>query len=152
MIDKECCLIVLFRKKIELAWIKCESFPLSSFRYQGSLYQGQINEGFNGFYDWLRTSDGKLIGVTYFGNNDLGILTATFRQFSCVTVQNAIDGSPIFNIFFSSNRIFDEKSSDDQDFGYNWLFNTDSGEFALSFNANNILKFLTNIEQIKQLS
>lgn len=84
-----------------------------------------------GFYDWLRTSSGDVIGVrlqledsSAFGPEELDLLCS-------LDSRNTQD--ELF-IFFGSQRIFEAAMSDDTDFGGNILYAGEFGSLAISFN------------------
>lgn len=84
-----------------------------------------------GFYDWLRTSDGELIGVRL--QPDEGTLDeATLNFLIALDKQNSVDD---LRIFFAAKREFDPVLSDDCDFGGNTLLRSTAGSLALAFNA-----------------
>jgi hypothetical protein len=95
---------------------------------------------FTGFYDWLRNSKGQILGVRYYPFEDIHFL------FDIVGTLNYIDASrnrEVFNIYFSDDRVFDESVSDDQAFGGNKVYQSWSGEYAVSFAATDMVDFLS---------
>ena len=85
-----------------------------------------------GFYDWLRTTAGEVIGVQLWVDEPraIGLLQAAS---SYVGVEASKDCLP-FRVFFKAERQFDEQASCDQDFGSNLLLRGNSG-LVLTFNA-----------------
>jgi hypothetical protein len=83
-----------------------------------------------GFYDWLRTSSGEVIGVRLWVDSPIERLRAAGK---CAGVVAAEDCFPLM-IYFGEGREFDELLSDDQDFGSNMLLVGANG-FALTFNS-----------------
>jgi hypothetical protein len=85
-----------------------------------------------GFYDWLRNDEGKILGLRLFldgpefldkwvPNSDyvsIEIIDSRFRKLS---------------IFFDTNKSFSEIGSDDQLFGGNVVYLSDSRDIAINF-------------------
>lgn len=86
-----------------------------------------------GFYDWLRTSDGELLGVrTWLNIDDVGV-RQELAQHSSVEVVDAE-----IRVWFSGNRRYDESRSDDQDLGTHRLIRAESNEFAFTFDLDQL--------------
>ncbi len=102
----------------------------STIEIDGAIFRDSGAGDWFGFYDWLRTSDDLVIGVRI-------ALFESIDQLLRLTASNMeIDaGRKILSIFFSNRRDYDEKKSDDQDFGDNWVFYGDDGSVLLTFNA-----------------
>lgn len=84
-----------------------------------------------GFYDWLRTPDGEIIGVRL--QPDEGTLDETTLNFLiALDEQNSADN---LLIYFAAKREFDPVLSGDADFGGNALLRGTAGSLALAFNA-----------------
>ncbi|MBW8847785.1 MAG: ubiquinone/menaquinone biosynthesis methyltransferase [Burkholderiales bacterium] len=87
---------------------------------------------FIGFYDWLRSREGRVIGVCLWPLLDEK--SADLQAFDqCANVESAHDGAQL-SIYFGDERIFDLAESGDQDFGDNRLF-VGSSRHVLTFNA-----------------
>lgn len=83
-----------------------------------------------GFYDWLRTKAGEVIGVRLWVDD----VNAQIRALHpCAGVVAGETCFPLL-IYFGEERAFEEQLSDDQDFGSNRLL-VGPGKFALTFNA-----------------
>ncbi len=89
-----------------------------------------------GFYDWLRSSDGAVIGVRLWLDEPNGHITDIER---CLGVQWSPDSRSL-RVFFTSEIQFSESLSDDQDFGGNRLF-IGQGSFVLTFNTPSTVVF-----------
>lgn len=94
----------------------------------GKTFSGTGAGGWLGFYDWLRTSEGKIIGVRQYVD-DRSIFPFS-RTFQGVKTHAGFEVC----VFFGQSREFDETVSCDQDFGDNYLL-TAGDEIALTFNA-----------------
>jgi hypothetical protein len=80
-----------------------------------------------GFYDWLRTTEGKIVGVRQRIDEPS---TFPFHERFQGVVESR-EGKEVC-VFFGSAREFDEAESCDTDFGNNCLF-TAGGDIALTF-------------------
>jgi hypothetical protein len=83
-----------------------------------------------GFYDWLRTSGGDILGVRLWIDEDSPKIDALGN---CMDVHITVDKSHAL-VFFGAEREFDPAASNDQDFGGNRLFVGQSG-YVLTFNS-----------------
>lgn len=84
-----------------------------------------------GFYDWLRTRDGKLLGVrSWLDEMGAEDLRRTLAQNSAVEL-----GKGDVRVWFSADRDFDEAFSADQDLGTHRIVRAGADEFALTFNV-----------------
>lgn len=83
-----------------------------------------------GFYDWLRTKSGEVIGVRLWIDEPSEQARTLSR---CAGVVTGEHGSPLV-IYLSNARDAEDSMSDDQDFGCNMLL-LGADKFALTFNA-----------------
>ena len=83
-----------------------------------------------GFYDWLRTRSGEVIGVRVWIDQVNEQIRAAG---SCANVISERDCFPL-SIYFGESREFAEELSSDQDFGSNMLL-VSANAFAVTFNA-----------------
>jgi hypothetical protein len=83
-----------------------------------------------GFYDWLRTKTGKIIGIRLWVDEVSRHLRAAAV---CVNVVANTECFP-FVVYLGDEREFADENSCDQDFGSNMLL-LSSGKFALTFNS-----------------
>ena len=82
-----------------------------------------------GFYDWLRASDGSVIGVRQRLDPEIDQF-----PFNLNTVGVEIDKETrVALIFFSDRRDYDPAQSLSQDFGDNYLFLGEGGSVMLTF-------------------
>lgn len=87
-----------------------------------------------GFYDWLR-KDGHVVGVEVVIFEDFQFLLYTLGRLEYVVVQKQTSsGAILASIFFFSTRTYDSDKSNDQLFDENYIYETDSGEYGLTFN------------------
>jgi len=90
---------------------------------------------FTGFYDWLRTSEGEILGVRYSpfeGCADELLETGRRLEYTQVEDQRSL------LIFFSERRTVDTQRSVNQDFGGNRVFVSVEHLYALTFNADRL--------------
>jgi hypothetical protein len=83
-----------------------------------------------GFYDWLRTRSGEVIGVRLWVDDANEQIRATA---ACAGVTAERDFFPL-TIYLGEPREFEEELSCDQDFGSNMLL-VSPNAFAMTFNA-----------------
>lgn len=90
-----------------------------------------IGEGdWTGFYDWLRSPTGAILGVRYWPFEGTAFLCQALAGLPYVVVDQERRG---LEVYFSSDRDFDPQNSGDQEFGDNRVFQSEPGEYALSF-------------------
>ena len=83
-----------------------------------------------GFYDWLRTREGKLLGVRTW-LDELG--TQDLRRTLAGNLAVEL-GKREIRVWFSAERGFEEAASTDQDLGTHRLMMAGPDKFALTFN------------------
>lgn len=83
-----------------------------------------------GFYDWLRSKSGEVIGVRLWVDDVNPQIRAAGQ---CVGVVTGEDCFPLV-IYLGAEREFEDEQSCDQDFGGNMLL-VSSDKFVLTFNA-----------------
>ena len=128
------CLLLLLKEELTLAFtLQCpgENFILNNTRYN------DIGQGdFYGFYDWLRNPERQIIGVRHGIFDEFNFPFESVRHLPYVRVNPKIG---ILEVFFSEERSFEEAFSDDQAFDSNKVYISSSGDYALSFYADEIL-------------
>lgn len=86
-----------------------------------------------GFFDWLRTDENEVIGVRLtILDEELDYLVPELARPDYV---EELPRSVGIEIFFSEERNYNDRNSDDQDFMDNWIYRSDDGTYAISFNA-----------------
>jgi hypothetical protein len=85
------------------------------------------------FYDWLRTIDNKIIGISLH-SGITGIDHNIINFLISLDTKNSLDR---INIYFNENKTFNASISDDSDFGGNIIYYGDKGSIALTFNPPN---------------
>ena len=128
----EKCLLIFFKSPLELAWAELPDDAPSAIVYKNQIYKYAGTQEWNGFYDWLRNYRNEIIGVRYFPFEDFKELASLVNRLTDCKVNTNDKGAVWFDLFFTSDRNVNEKISDDQDFGGNWLFETESGDKAMS--------------------
>lgn len=104
--------------------------PGGAIDLQGDRYFAHANSGIPGFYDWLRSAAGEVIGVRYAAVESETRLINAVRGLPYVRLA---DDETSVSIFFSSNQLADDDKSADQAFGGSGVFENRAGTFALSF-------------------
>lgn len=145
--DEEC-LIVFLEAKPYLELLRLTDPPCESVLHAGESYRPRVDTGWNGFYDWLGFENRRIVGITWFCFEDFYFLLDVFENLTYAKVEYSHDGSPFFTIFFQSNEGVNYSSYGDQDFGYNWLFESDSGKLAVSFRASYVSEYLNDGAEI----
>jgi hypothetical protein len=123
------CVVALLRPRLTLA--KGLTWPQKAFVVNGKEYRDVGLGEWTGFYDWLRGSNGNLLGVRYWLDSSTNFLEAYTRNLAYVS----IDPSRCIEVFFSDQRTFEPKLSCDQAFLYDALFRSGDGEYAIAFGA-----------------
>jgi hypothetical protein len=121
------CLIVALKSKLALA--QSPVWPVKGFTLNGTEYHDTELGEWTGFYDWLRDSNGALLGVRYWLNEGTELLVQHVRVLGYASV----DPSRFIEIYFSERREIDDTLSADQEFLYDPVFRSDDGGYALSF-------------------
>ncbi|MDH4426297.1 MAG: hypothetical protein QE495_07580 [Acidovorax sp.] len=83
-----------------------------------------------GFYDWLRSTSGDVIGVRLW-TDEVNDRIRSLGRYEGVVADDSC--SPLL-IYFGAEREFDDVQSCDQDFGSNMLLVSSNG-LALTFNS-----------------
>lgn len=122
-------LILLFRNELKI--ILTDSVPSLEFSFCESKYRDIGNGDWNGFYDWLRGPDSRLLGVRYWPFDERQFLFSVLPQHSYLSMES---GKSI-KVYFSDRRDFAEEISADQEFGNDIVFVSENGEYAISFST-----------------
>jgi hypothetical protein len=118
---------VILRSQLTLA--KDLRWPLKGFAVGDKRYHDAGFGAWTAFYDWLRDSEGKLLGVRYWLEQDTEFLVDYTKRLGYV---EAVPARHI-EIYFSERRAVDPKLSCDQAFLYDAIFRSDDGEYAIGF-------------------
>ena len=101
----------------------------------GARYSDAGQGEFTGFYDWLRTSTGVVVGVRYWPFEETQALLGSTSSLPYV---ERVPGQDSLAIYFSSERDVDPRASGDQAFGGNRLLTGDDGAIALTFDTSGL--------------
>jgi len=97
-------------------------------------YQDVGQGDWTGFYDFLRTQEGDIIGIRYAPLvDDPSLLGDVGNKSYARVLPNAA-----FELFFSGERSFVPEMSTDQDFGDNMVLRSTLGEYALTFGLDDL--------------
>ena len=94
-------------------------------------YPGSI-----GHYDWLRRSDGTVVGVRYWPFADLVQIEAIRELVDKCSGLKYVKVEPKvknISVIFDADAFIDEDNSNDQDLGEIGIYATDEGDYALCF-------------------
>jgi hypothetical protein len=98
----------------------------------GALYRDTGYGDFTGFYDWLRSPEGVVIGLRWWPFGDLGFVLETLRGREYASLDPAEE---YVDIWFGSERVSIPEEPKEQDFVGNKVLVSDSGDYVLSFHA-----------------
>lgn len=127
MSDRACLCVVLGQS---LGFALMPDHPRESIRLATRTYLDRGGGDFIGFYDWLRDSFGRVIGVreTFGAGFESLVNLIPDRDFLVKT-----NHPPCVEVFFGRAREYDEGESADQDFLMNLLLVSSDGEVVLTF-------------------
>ena len=120
-------MLVIFRPQLTLA--KNLRWPLEEVTIGNTRYRNAGFGNWTGFYDWLRDSEGELLGVRYWPEQDTKFFVDYTKPFDYVEAAS----SRHIEIYFSERRSFEAKLSCDQEFLYDAIFRSDEGGYAIGF-------------------
>ena len=131
MREERYCLIVILGKQVKLA--RGGAWPISCFVSEGKCYRDTGVGDFTEFYDWLRNSNGEVLGVRYYLCADTEFLMAYAQERDYMVSK---DGGTFkfVEIYFSERRGADLLLSCDQCFVYDPVFRSDD-EIAIAFDT-----------------
>jgi hypothetical protein len=127
--DMRECLIVMLQEELTLA--NGIRWPLKAFRLEGTVYQDVGLGEWTGFYDWMRQSNGDLIGVRYTPLADNRELFESTRSLGYTKA----DASKGLAIYFDAMQVVDDQRSCDQEFQYDAVFKSDEYGWAIAFDT-----------------
>lgn len=93
------------------------------------------DEDTHGFYDWLKDSTRKIIGIRLFLFEDYQFVIDNFRTYEYVGSETTKLGNTLIYLYFSEQREFSDSLSDDQLFTGNYFYRSESREIAMTFEA-----------------
>ena len=107
-------------------------------RYDEVEFPEQLDP-FLGFYDWLRASDGRVVGVSLIAAEET---RAALRQFVGPTVSITWTGDCIVEVLFEARAEIDWSISVDQEFSTSRLYVAEDQSAALLFTADLVMHAL----------
>lgn len=122
-------LVIVFKPQLTLALVV--GHPMDELILGGVRYRDAGYGEWTGFYDWLRDSKGRVIGVRYWPD-DARFLLDTLHLFPYAMIP---DNKFFAEIYFSKTRAVAKKKSHDQDFLFDKIFVADNGEYAIAFDT-----------------
>lgn len=115
MTTKRTGLLIALRPTLGLAIVP--AWPIKKLTIDGQIYR-PVGPEWSGFYDWLRTGEGAVVGVRYHPTEETRFLLEEALALDYVAVGRHED----LCIYFGENRTFDPDQSEDQDFAYDQVF------------------------------
>ena len=105
----------------------------ANFEFSGDHYEDVGLGVHNGFYDFLRSRSGAILGVRYLPSPDAEVVLSGVSQGDGLRFAN--DGQMrVLLIFWGDEQDFDPETSSDQYFGDNAVYRgKDSGKLAIAF-------------------
>lgn len=101
----------------------------------GQEFTKKIKGDFLGFYDWLKNKEGNIIGLRYFLFEDYQFIIddLALLHVNYLEIDSAVRYNSILYIYFSEEKDFIDKVSNDQLFGDNCIYKSELGEYAITF-------------------
>ncbi len=127
--ESNACLIVILFPQLTVALSK--TLPSQSFLISEGTFTDIGYGDWNGFYDWLRNKDGKLIGIRYWPFKEREFIFDILPSYSYMKVFP----KKCLEIYLSEEREYDEKLSKDQEFGNDILFSSRNKDYAITFST-----------------
>jgi hypothetical protein len=103
-----------------------------------TLIRGSDEAELNGFYDFLRTSNGEVVGIRFLPIGDFDFVSQTATAGQRLRIQG--HHPPSLLIFFDQHQNYNDADSDDQEFGYNFLYGSPTGQLAVTFSLERLSK------------
>lgn len=130
-------LIILFLKSAFRLYYLKDLIFLDTIRIGTNIYykdsESNKNEGFIGFFDWLRKNETEIVGIRlcYFEHHRYNNL---LERFSYVNFSN--EGRWIELLF--KNQPYDFDLSGDQDFTNNYVYESEGGGYLFTFSLDHL--------------
>ena len=99
-----------------------------------------------GFYDFLRTKEGTLVGIRYcpLVDDPLFLKAVSGKPYAKLLPNKTVE------LYFSNDRVFVPELSGDQEFGENMLLLAPADEYAITFGIDRLSQ--SEIEQIRNIT
>jgi hypothetical protein len=127
-LDDRSCLLVLLGQEVGLAVLP--SCPAERVDLPIGSYAARSRFDFVGFYDWLRDTSGRVIGVRETFSDGLEWILDAMPHLAYV---EKLSRPAAVEIFFGIDRAYDPTESTDQDFLMNRVYVSESGGVAMTF-------------------
>lgn len=118
--------------------------PSEDLTVSGKSFRRHDKEDTHGFYDWLRDKPESIIGIRIFLFEDYQSLVSHFRHLQYVRLDETKHGNFLISVFFRPDRNFKDRLSEDQSFTGNYIYRSDDGEIAMTFERPSQSKIVTN--------
>lgn len=121
------CLVIVLRERLALT--EAHSWPIQGLNVGGELFTA-ISDDWTGFYDWLRSERGTLLGVGYSPFPETEFLIDLVKHLPYVRVKPP----NYLEILWRSTGVLPmPESSCDQEFLYDQVFRSETGTYAIAF-------------------
>jgi len=115
-----------------------EDPPSREFGVSGERYRilpGSESNDLPGFYDWLRTPEGKVIGVRFSPTGDAADVVGAAPSTDYLRKEPS---EASLEVYFGAERTFDPDLSGDQSFGSNRIYRSADGQWAITFGLHDL--------------
>jgi hypothetical protein len=112
----------------QLVLVSTNDFPVRRFRHSDTVFEDVGRGEITGFYDWLRSSPGKLIGVAYMPLWDDEAVPQAWASLPYMSV-----AGHYAQVFFGPEREWQPDQCTNGEFGANWVFRSGQGSYAITF-------------------
>lgn len=135
------CLIVVLKEEVEL--LLARECPERSFTVNNTVFKDVGYGDFLGFYDWLRNTQQRVVGVRHHVFDEFKLPFGRFKELPYAEV---FEYPKVFSLslYFGADRDIEEQSSDDQCFTDNRVYRSELDEYAISFSVEDVINTLSD--------
>ena len=143
-------LLVAFHKQPVFTLAK-RSSKKQYVRIDSTEYYQVTDYDWTGFFDWLRSPTGNVIGVRYSPFEEFRFVFKAICDVSDVLVTDKLS----IEVYFGDNRDVDPENSSDQDFGKNEVYTSTDGKVLIAFGTSHLnedeLQTLQGVAKMKEI-
>lgn len=131
-------LIILFLNNIFKLYYSHTLKLSDAIKIENNIYtkdsDSKKNEGFIGFFDWLRKTESEIVGIRfcYFDHH---IYNSLLKKLPYVSITNK---GKWIEILFKDDESYIHDLSGDQDFTNNYVYESESGQFLFTFGLDHL--------------
>lgn len=118
-----------------LGLLSADTFPVQSFNHSSDLFCDTGRGETTGFYDWMCSASGDLIGVRYMPMWDSERIP---EDVLCLSFVGTNDKRNLVEVYFGEDRNVDNGHSIDGEWAGNWVFRSPSGRYAVTFSTEHL--------------